>query len=63
MDYHLLLSNVNSLLFNHCLIRIFPDTLRKRLQPLTTKVEHLHKSHNRRYYKLKKVENRLKIRQ
>jgi hypothetical protein len=41
------------------LIQIFPDTLSKQIQPLTTKVNNLHKSHNRRYNKLKKVDNRL----
>jgi hypothetical protein len=31
----------------------------RAIQPLTIKIEKLHSSHMRRYYKLKKVENRL----
>ncbi len=65
MDYNDRLLKVNFLLFNQFLFSnsnkyIYLETLRKELEPLTTKVEHLHQSHNERYNKLKKVENRLK---
>jgi len=40
------------------LILIYLDTIRKELEPLKTKVEHLHKSHSKRYNQLKTVENK-----
>lgn len=57
MNYHHSKVNISS--FNHYLIQIFSDTLSKQIQPLTTKVDDLHESSNRRYNKLKKVGNRL----